>query len=393
MNKPYELLFTDFVSQVQPSGATNRLPAIGAGQDVLSYSVYLNGDLAKTLPDDMREHHYKDVMVHALTEKLGLDATNHRDNLRVAELVSLRSTWMSIVLEASTAISINGHITLSDAVIRDYESVSNDLSHDYFKQEISKQALLARTIKPALQTAMESIGSELTEVVAYSVNQGKIIAQNSDFSVQELNGNSVVAHENRRLQVIPAVGSDVTVTYYRGNGQVFGNDHAIAISEPYVDDKYAALAVAVMNVHDNKHQVVLFNGVSDFSNFVATQALPKTLIAEALTLHEHAGRLKIANSIVDRNKELGISLDRNTIVATLESQSGPDKGYFVGRILSVDEKNGLVVQAQGMGKAIVHLSKALSDVPAVGETGIIKYKGGLGTVNVDRSQDSSQSRV
>ena len=95
MKKPHEMTFSEFAESVRPSGAVNRMPQLGTGQEVLTYSVYMNGPAAEELSGDAQEHHYRDVMLHALTEKLGLNPEAFRDNLKVAELVATRSAWMT----------------------------------------------------------------------------------------------------------------------------------------------------------------------------------------------------------------------------------------------------------------------------------------------------------
>lgn len=78
-----------------PSDAVNRFPSIGSGADMLSYTVYMNGAAGRNLPEHLQQHDFKDVTLAALSEKLGLDPKSHRDNLKVAEVVSIRSSYMS----------------------------------------------------------------------------------------------------------------------------------------------------------------------------------------------------------------------------------------------------------------------------------------------------------
>jgi hypothetical protein len=392
MKKPHEMLFAEFAEAVRPTGAVNRLPPIGSGHDVLSYSVYMNGPMAKALPMDSQEHHYKDVMVHALTEKLGLNPESFRDNLKVAELVSVRGTWMSAVLEASSVRDISASaVILSDEVVNDYEALAQGLTHPWLREQIERQKALSKNLQPALQSASLVSGGPVVEEVPNVVNRGAIISQSLDFTVQTIGDGSVVAHENRRLAAVPAVGDNVTVTYYRGSGQVFTNVQDLDISRPYIDEPSGNLGVLVSNAATGKDQIVLFHGVAAFEKFVHAQNLPRSLMGEAFELQEHSNRTRVANAVVEKGKAMGVEIDRNKVIASLESKRGPDNGVYVGKVLGVDEKLGLILQSQGKGRGVVHLTDCLSRVPAVGEMAAIKFKDGRGTV-ADHVQGHDRGR-
>lgn len=283
MKKPHEMTFSEFAETVRPSGAVNRMPQLGTGQDVLTYSVYMNGPVADELSVDAQEHHYRDVMLHALTEKLGLNPDAFRDNLKVAELVATRSAWMTAVLDASVQRSPAGAAyRLSQEVVHDYEMITEGLSHPWIQQQIRAQQSLSQNLRPALQAAEVVVGGSVVERVPDEITTGTIVSQNLDFTVQAIGDGEVVAHENRRLAAVPAVGQNVTVTYYRGNGQVFENSQDLQVSAPFIDQKSGDLAVHLLDRENNVQQVVLFNGVASLAKFVEEQGLDPKLVEQGI---------------------------------------------------------------------------------------------------------------
>lgn len=283
MSTPQILPFAEFAESVVPNGAVNRLPQIGSGMEVLTYSVFMNGPAAKDIPFDSQESHFQDVMLHPLTAKLGLNPEVFRDNMKVAELVAIRFAWMAAVLDSSLQRDQEGTLVVtSPEIVHDYELLTDGLNHPWIQEQIREQKALTASLVPALDAARESAGSAVNEKVPYEVSNGTILSQNNDFTVQEIGGGNVVAHENRRLSVMPAVGESVTVTYYRGKGQVFENSHDLAVTAPYVDPQTGDLAVNMVDSGKNVQQVVLFNGVASFAQFVDELGLDKVLIKEAV---------------------------------------------------------------------------------------------------------------
>lgn len=273
MKQPYEMSFEEFATNVKPSGAINRLPQIGSGHDVLVYSVYMNGPGASMLPQDVMEQTYRDVMLHALTEKLGLNPNSFRDNLKVAELVATRSAWMASVLDLSLlARSDNTEWALSEDVVRDYEVITDGMNHPWIQDQIKQQLALSISILPALNAAESVIGKPVAERAPDEVNSGVVVSQNTDFTVQDMGDGNVVAHENRRLETLPEVGKSVTVTYYRGTGQVCLAEQGMSLSSPYIDEATKDLAVKLIGVDGTVNQILLFNGVSSFEKFMLDQA-------------------------------------------------------------------------------------------------------------------------
>lgn len=302
MNVKDLMKFEDFADAVRASGAINRWPRLGNDQEVVTYSVYLNGPVASKLPLQYQEHEFKDIMLHALTEKLWLNPTSLRDNLKVAELVSIRGAWMSTVLETSQSRSPTGEIIpLSDDIIRDYELLSAGLTHPWILNEINQQQQMSLGLRPAIEQAEVVHGSPISDRTPDVVSVGKILAQNKDFTVQATHAGEVVTHENRRLMNLPAVGQDVMVSYYRGQGQVI-NRKELTISEPYIDDDTNDLAVNLTNADGIVKEKILFNSINSIAKFQEAEGLDKSFVAQAMDVR--AATPKIIEPIEAHNRNV-----------------------------------------------------------------------------------------
>ena len=269
--KPSQMTFTEFAESMRPRGAINRFPGVGAAADVLTYSVYMNGPMAQTLPRHAQEHTFKDVTLQALTEKLKLNPLSARDNLKVAELVSLRSAWMSSVLETTLTRGEN-----AARILEDFAALSGGMNHPWIRQQVDTQRELSAKLGPTLARA----GVD-KDIVPKEVSVGEVVAQNSDFTLQRTQDGEVVTHENRRLQAIPAVGEAVMVSYYRGSGQVVDSLDKVKFSDPFVDRDSEDLAVRVTSEKGETPQLVLFNSVQSFDQFVKAHGLDERLVQRA----------------------------------------------------------------------------------------------------------------
>lgn len=267
-----QLTFSQFAESVQPSGAVSRSPAIGKAADVFTYRVYMNGPVAALLPHHAREHTLKDVTVKALTEKLKLNSESARDNLKVAEMVALRSAWMTKVLESSINME-----PYSSEVLKDYEILSNGLGHPWIKAELRKQHQLSARIDKTLSQA-----GVAKDVLPSEVSVGTVMAQDSNFTLQQTNTGEVVTHENRRLQKLPVVGEETMVSYYRGSGQVVQGK--VRFSAPFVDPNTEDLAVKVVDPQSAQPQIVLFNNVQSYEQFVQAHGLDRQLVQSAFNV-------------------------------------------------------------------------------------------------------------
>lgn len=269
--KPAQLTFAEFAEAIRPTGAVNRFPAVGAAADMYTYSVYMNGPMAAALPRHAREHTYKDVTLQALVEKVQLNPLNARDNLKVAELVSLRGAWMSAVLETTI-----GQGPSAAEILADYAVLSEGMGHPWIASELAKQRELSAKLGPTLARAGLS-----KDVVPREVSVGMVVGQDADFTLQRTQDGEVVTHENRRLQALPAVGEAVMVSYYRGAGQVVESLDKVKFSDPYVDADSEDLAVRVTSEGVAAAQLVLFNSVQSYDLFVKAHGLDERLVQRA----------------------------------------------------------------------------------------------------------------
>ncbi len=268
---PALMTFTEFAEAMRPSGAINRFPGIGAAADVLTYSVYMNGPTAKDLPRSAQEHTFKDVTLQALTEKLQLNPLSARDNLKVAELVSLRSAWMSVVLDR-TMVGVEN----AREILQDFATVSDGMTHPWITRQLDVQRELSARLGPTLARA-----GVAKDIVPKEVSVGTVVAQDGDFTLQRTQDGEVVTHENRRLQAIPAVGESVMVSYYRGSGQVVDALDKVKFSDPFIDRDSEDLAVRVTSQTGETPQMVLFNSVQSFDQFVKAHGLDERLVQRA----------------------------------------------------------------------------------------------------------------
>lgn len=286
MSDQFNIRFEEFAEAVKATGAINKWPQIGDGQDVITYSVYLNGPVAEKLPHDLQDHEFKDVMLHALTEKLSLNPDSPRDNLKVGELVAMRHAWMTEVLNHSVARDQQGDILpISDAVRTDYETLTQGFTHPWIRKQLEEQKQLSQGLKPALDNAAAIVGNPLKDNTPDVVSKGVVVSQNTQFTIQAIKDGDYVTHENRRLNKLPEVGQEVMVSYYRGQGQVLPAKD-LQISNPFIDNKTQDLGVRISDSNGKVQQVVLFNGLSSYAKFVASEGLDKGLIVKAIEARE-----------------------------------------------------------------------------------------------------------
>lgn len=371
---PSEISFSDFAELMQPSGAVNRFPAIGKGPDVYSYTVYMNGPMNSGIPGHSLEHTFKDVMLHALTDKLGLNSASARDNLKVAEVVALRGAWMSSVLERSSGAA------LSDEVVKDYELLSDGLTHPWIVGELDAQRALMSKLEPALlQANIEK------DIVPREMSIGKILAQDENFTFQKTNDGEVVTHENRRLEETPAVGTEVTVSYYRGHGQVVNSLENLKVSPPFLDPIDGDLAVML---EDGKgfEQVILFNSLTAFEKFISSHGLDRDMVRQAIDVREASPKIappvpvrEVINApYVDAlSGSLAVDYKENSTVSTALFRDANELAMLAGTF--------------GLGKEAVATAKKLEEagLSNVPNNSISKLKT---QASVESLQDKLQSR-
>lgn len=446
MSNLHDLSFPAFAEAIRPSGGMSRWPQLGQAKEVVSYTVSMNGDAATQLPETARDHEYRDVAIHALTEKLGLDPLSFRDNVKVAELLALRHAYLSNILEASIPNAIQPEI------YEEYNRVSDGFTHPWLQDQIQAQRTYDHLLKPALEEAAKAIGPVSGERAAAGVSHGAIVSQNENFTVQSLGNGVVVAHENRRLEHVPAIGEDVTVAYYRGRGQVIANIQSLRIGEPYIDKDTNDMAVNLVDGANNVKHVVMFNSMAMLNEFATEHELGRGFVLAAMDAREASpkqtrsqpSREPIGDPYLDPltgtlavdyaenamrftavfagaddlvKSPLGARLSQqsvqkaNAIAADMRLQADVHvarsfealKTATAGRdVKPADTKTGrysgvaiadtgvYVVQDRGRNEVTIHDKRLLDKVPVLGETFTAEYKGGRGEVSIRHASKDRQ---
>lgn len=277
------LSFESFATSVSTTGAINRWPRLGNAFDVVTYSIYLNGETARKLPESYQEKEFNDVILHATTEKLGLDPASSRDNLKVGELVTIREAWMKTVLDASSLRNEKGQlIGLPDDIQDEFALLSEGLVHPWIKAQIAEQQSLNLGLREAIIKAEEALGRQVEDIAPDVVSIGKVLAQTGGFTVQETVAGEVVTHENRRLNSLPSIGDEVLVSYYRGQGQVMQNRKDLTISDPYIDPLTKDFAVDLVTPDGSIKETLLFNSISSIAKFQEAESLDVSFVGKAM---------------------------------------------------------------------------------------------------------------
>lgn len=441
MKPIHEMTFPEFVEAVRPTAGINRWPQFGGAKEVVSYTVYMNGEVGARLPSAAQEHEFKDVALHALTEKLGLDPHARRDNLKVAEILAVRHAYMAAVLEASMVQP------LPALVEAEYARLTDKMSHPYIREAIESQKSLKHLAATALADAERRLGHPVMEKPAAGVQRGTIVSQNQFFTAQETADGNVVLHENRRLAELPAADQEVTVTYYRGQGQVVANMRDMRLGVPYVEAESGDLAVQLFDATGRAQQLVKFNSVALVAEFAEQHDIDKAFVVQAMDAREAEPKRRVRSPqremvglpYVDVSSELlavryregsvpytalfrsaeefearaltfgagkeavewayKIELHSSKAMLELETRSllnareqskgeisewGPvilDAGRrYTGKIVRETELH--VVQDVGKGTGVVHDKWRLDKVPMIGERVAVTYKEGRGEVGM-----------
>lgn len=357
LKSPAEMPFAAFAEAVLPTGAVNRFPSVGPSADLYSYTVYMNGPLSAGLPEYAREYTYNDVTLHALTEKLNLDPRKARDNLKVAEVVALRDAWQSAVLEASAKMDF----ILSDEVTADYVSLTEGLSHPWIAKELAEQRALSERLRPVLNKVASDLGTPAKDIIPKEVSKGMVVAQDSDFTMQATQDGEVVTHENRRLQTLPAVGAEVSVSYYRGSGQVVASLEKMKVSAPFIDPVSGDLAVRVEEQGKKGSQMVLFNSASGFDKFAKVHGMDSAVVQQALDVRAatpKAPAQQPARSLVKlpyldpESGCLAIGYTENGVACTAMFRSASEMGIHA--------------QEFGLGKRVLAIARYLDESRGLG---------------------------
>ncbi|HEX7648061.1 MAG TPA: hypothetical protein VF450_11695 [Noviherbaspirillum sp.] len=281
--KFHELGFAEFAELAKPSAAVVRLPGIG-GDDVLIYEVFLNGKAAKALGPALENQRFQGELLHGVVEKLGLDVTSFRDTIKTAELMAVRHAWQQAV-HAGVQLAKSQNAAQQEVgqkVLDDWQLVM-DFKHPVMQMVLKDHAISMSQLEPALKTASLVLGVPVVDKAPQEVNRGTIVSQNGFFTVMDTGQGEIVTHANKQLQSLPRVNDDVTIAYYRGQGQVFAN-REVEITSPYLHEEHADLAITVTDKEHGRKQVLLFNGISPFMHFANANGLGRAEIEQAIDL-------------------------------------------------------------------------------------------------------------
>jgi hypothetical protein len=448
MTPLHTLTFDEFADAIRATGGMNRWPQLGQASENVTYSVHMNGERAAEIPDGSREHEFRDVAIHALTQNLGLDPRSFRDNVKVAELLALRHAYLSTILDASFV-----H-TISPAVQAEYDSVSNGFSHPLVAREIAHQRAHGALLAPALLEAETVLGHKTTERAAGGISNGKIISQNEGFTIQTVGDGTIVAHENRRLESLPAIGDDVTVAYYRGRGQVIERISELRIGSPFVETETGDLAVNLFGADGRVEHVVMFNSIAMVHEFAVEQEMGKGFVIAAMDAREAAPKqaaerpkrevaggpyfdvdsgglavdyiensmryTAIFHSAKEMAQQGALVLSQEAVLQaqTIEKAMRDDSDQRVsksfaqaeqlasGRSVKAIDTNTTrasgavialtgvhVVQDRGRNEVSIHDKRRLDRVPMIGEQFSVEYRGGRGEVQIrNQSKDRAHGR-
>jgi hypothetical protein len=150
---------------------------------------------------------------------------------------------------------------------------------------------------PAMAAARAKLGPDITERAAAGASRGTIIARNDQFTVQDIGGGQVVAHENKRLLGQAQEGDEVTVTYYKGKGQVIV-ERGQEISEPFVDSVSGDMAVLLTSPKSSAGvQMVLFNSLGTVAEFAEAHNLTKDFVRQAMKARDASPQKDVAQEV------------------------------------------------------------------------------------------------
>lgn len=340
--EPHELPFADFADAVKLSSGVNRVEGVAETGGGLSYSVYFNGDFARTLPADMVEQTIEPHRAQRVAAVIpGLEADSPRDLLFAAELLAVRGAWMAAVMDAS---SHGGGQALQQDVLDDYANLANGFEHPWVAAQVAQHRGQVAKLPEVLAAASAVAGRALPDQIPEELSRGTVVAQSPEFTVQATAG-GVVTHDNRRLSSVPMVGSDVTVVYYKGQGQVFEHGQAL-FSEPFIEPASGDLAMRVTDQETKAQKLVLFNSMTAFAQLVEAQGLDKRLVGQAMDLRAAAPK------VVGGELPPGVRLAGD--------------GRFIGKVVGIDQK--FVVQEGRQGELIGHRLTDFAERPVLGST-------------------------
>ncbi|MDZ7914341.1 MAG: hypothetical protein U5O16_21280 [Rhodococcus sp. (in: high G+C Gram-positive bacteria)] len=263
----------------------------------------------------------------------------------------LNEIWDRIEADSDVrVVVVTGVQKLAPAVESEYALLSDFLTHPLIRQQVAEQIQFSAALTPAMAAARAKLGPGITERAATGASRGSIVAQNEQYTVQAVGDGQVVAHENRRLPELPEVGEDVTVTYYKGKGQVVvmrGQE----VSPPFIDAVTGDVAVLLTSRDTTAAKMILFSSMSTVAEFAEVHGLPKTFVHNAMAARD--ANPKPAAAIAPRHPSGAAYLDGASGCVALDYVEGA--ATFTAVFHSAD---ALQSHAPAFGATDVHVSQA-----------------------------------
>lgn len=158
--KPYRMTFTEFAEAIRPRrgiglSIPSKSPSVysewlicvwNSADNRLTYSVsWANDALNKELPPEARQYRFDDLVLHPVTERLGLDPSSNEDNCKVAELLATSNAWISAIQNHYRQFGADGrHDAFTNAAAAEYVLLTSDWIRHPWIQEKVRQYIAAK---------------------------------------------------------------------------------------------------------------------------------------------------------------------------------------------------------------------------------------------------------
>ncbi len=153
--------------------------------------------------------------------------------------------------------------------------------HPFIQTELEAQKRASKGLPPLLEEVSKKMGVLVSDLAPEEVSVGRVVSQNEGFTVQQTKNGEIVTHDNRRLEAIPMVGAEITVSYYKGSGQVVETLENVKASAPFIDRESGDLAIQLTD-SKGREQMVLFNSFLGFDKFLKVHGLDEALMDQAM---------------------------------------------------------------------------------------------------------------
>lgn len=121
-----------------------------------------NDALKNELPPDAHQYRFDDLLLHPITERLGLDPGVDADNCKAAELLAIRNAWITAIQQhyGQSTTDIPG-CTLTNAAASEYVLLTSGLIHPWI-QERTRQHIADQNRKKLEQADKANIPVEMS---------------------------------------------------------------------------------------------------------------------------------------------------------------------------------------------------------------------------------------